>query len=420
MNLQEVALDDWQEALAGRAFPPVISGKHPHGGEPVEVGGRLSSREEKQKLLQLKPETCLALLCCSQAPEAVEPFLPRHPRASPGCTRVAWRKYCSAFRSDHIGLDQRSRVPGGLRLTFRAEVNRVYSDSQSQFLRNVFTACVASSTPITNQDIFFRRLQRADEDSDEEHGREPRHRRPRERRQGSPSLGHHPEPVGHEHTEAHAGHVEDPLSHHEAHGEEEVGCGDEGPRAASPPGVSHHEDGPGRGVPVPQAVGGEQAQGAVERQRGQVAGVQGRLHQGDGAHGPVAAQLRGVEQQPGVHRQQVVEGQLPGGGGAYGRRVVKPTRGRGSQGSKNKADRGEMQTDHPTPTDPTQLNPTPHDPTQTSLCSTCEDAYASSALGATEQHEQSVGRGANWANRAICRSFLSRKLKFPNSSSRNA
>lgn len=45
-------------------------------------------------------------------------------------------------------------------LTFRAEVNSVYSDSQSQFLLNVFTACVVSSTPIINQEIFFRYLQR--------------------------------------------------------------------------------------------------------------------------------------------------------------------------------------------------------------------------------------------------------------------
>lgn len=45
-------------------------------------------------------------------------------------------------------------------LTLRAEVNRVYSDSQSQFLLKVFTACVLKSTPNINQETFFNCLQK--------------------------------------------------------------------------------------------------------------------------------------------------------------------------------------------------------------------------------------------------------------------
>lgn len=47
-----------------------------------------------------------------------------------------------------------------LMLTFRAEVNRVYSDCQSQFLLKVFTAWVVKRTPIINQEIFFRCLEK--------------------------------------------------------------------------------------------------------------------------------------------------------------------------------------------------------------------------------------------------------------------
>lgn len=47
-----------------------------------------------------------------------------------------------------------------LTLTLRAEVNRVYSDSQSQFLLKVFTACVVKSTPNINQEILFNWLQK--------------------------------------------------------------------------------------------------------------------------------------------------------------------------------------------------------------------------------------------------------------------
>lgn len=42
--------------------------------------------------------------------------------------------------------------------TLRAEVNRVYSDCQSQFLVKVFTACVVKRTPMINQEIFLRCL----------------------------------------------------------------------------------------------------------------------------------------------------------------------------------------------------------------------------------------------------------------------
>jgi len=77
-------------------------------------------------------------------------------------------------------------------------------------------------------------------------------------------------------------------------------------------------------VAVAQAVVGQQAQQAVEGQRGQVADVQEGLHQGDGAHGPVAAELRGVEQQPAVDGEEVVERQQLGGCGADRCRVIKP------------------------------------------------------------------------------------------------
>lgn len=43
-------------------------------------------------------------------------------------------------------------------LTLSADVKSVYSDSQSQFLLKVFTACVVRRTPTSNQDIFFRAL----------------------------------------------------------------------------------------------------------------------------------------------------------------------------------------------------------------------------------------------------------------------
>lgn len=67
-----------------------------------------------------------------------------------------------------MNLDQTSklaRARGGpllsiFTLTLRAEVNRVYSDSQSQFLLKVFTACVVKSTPNINQEILFSWLQK--------------------------------------------------------------------------------------------------------------------------------------------------------------------------------------------------------------------------------------------------------------------
>lgn len=73
-----------------------------------------------------------------------------------------------------------------------------------------------------------------------------------------------------------------------------------------------------------QAVVRQQRQQGVEEQRGPIAQVQERLHQRDGAHGPVAAELRGVEQQPGVDGEKVVEGHLPGGRRADGGGVVEP------------------------------------------------------------------------------------------------
>lgn len=63
-----------------------------------------------------------------------------------------------------MNLDQKSKLARGALLstftpTLRAEVNRVYSDSQSQFLLKVLTACVVKSTPNINQEILFNWLQ---------------------------------------------------------------------------------------------------------------------------------------------------------------------------------------------------------------------------------------------------------------------
>ena len=48
------------------------------------------------------------------------------------------------------------------------------------------------------------------------------------------------------------------------------------------------------------------------------------LHQGDGAHGPVAAERGGQQQQASVHTQQVVVGELAGRGGGHAGRVIEP------------------------------------------------------------------------------------------------
>lgn len=88
--------------------------------------------------------------------------------------------------------------------------------------------------------------------------------------------------------------------------------------------ISHHDDRLGRAVSVLEAVVRQQSQEGVENQRGRVAQVQERLHQWDGAHGPVAAELRGVEQKPGVDGEKVVEGHLPGRSWADGSGVVEP------------------------------------------------------------------------------------------------
>lgn len=72
------------------------------------------------------------------------------------------------------------------------------------------------------------------------------------------------------------------------------------------------------------AVIGQEAQQHVEDQGCQIAWVQYRFHQRNGAHGPVAAQLGRVKQEPAVDGQQVVEGELPGWRGADGRRVIEP------------------------------------------------------------------------------------------------
>lgn len=89
----------------------------------------------------------------------------------------------------------------------------------------------------------------------------------------------------------------------------------------------HHDDGLGRPVPVAQAVVSQQSQAGVEEQRGGVPQVQERLHQRDGPHGPVAAQLRWIQQQPRIHGKKVVEGHLPCGGGTDCCWIIEPARG---------------------------------------------------------------------------------------------
>lgn len=79
---------------------------------------------------------------------------------------------------------------------------------------------------------------------------------------------------------------------------------------------------------VLEAVVSQHCQEDVEEQRSHVARVQERLHEWDGAHGPVAAELRGVEQKPGVDGEKVVEGHLSGRSRADGSRVVKSFRGK--------------------------------------------------------------------------------------------
>lgn len=87
---------------------------------------------------------------------------------------------------------------------------------------------------------------------------------------------------------------------------------------------TYHHDDLGRTVAVPKAVISQEAQQAIKYQCGKVARVQQGLHQGNSAHRPVTTKLRGVEQQPGIYWQEVVEGQLPGWGGADSSWIIKP------------------------------------------------------------------------------------------------
>lgn len=89
----------------------------------------------------------------------------------------------------------------------------------------------------------------------------------------------------------------------------------------------HHDDRLGRAVSVAQAVVSQQSQAGVEEQRGRVPQVQERLHQGDGPHGPVAAQLRWIQQQPRIHGEKVVEGHLSCGGGTDCCWIIEPAKG---------------------------------------------------------------------------------------------
>lgn len=94
-------------------------------------------------------------------------------------------------------------------------------------------------------------------------------------------------------------------------------------------------------MPVAQAVASEQSQAGVEEQRGRVPQVQERLHQRDGPHGPVAAELRWIQQQPGVDGKKVVEGHLSRGGGTDRRWVIEPAKAQTDETSEGQQRRAE-------------------------------------------------------------------------------
>lgn len=90
----------------------------------------------------------------------------------------------------------------------------------------------------------------------------------------------------------------------------------------------HHDDSLGRAVSGAQAVVSQQSQAGVEEQRGQVAQVQEGLHQRDGPHGPIAAELRWIQQQPRIHGKKVVEGHLSRGSGTDRCWIIEPANNR--------------------------------------------------------------------------------------------
>lgn len=90
---------------------------------------------------------------------------------------------------------------------------------------------------------------------------------------------------------------------------------------------THHHNHPG---PVPIALQEchphQHPDEAVRPQGGQVSRIGKALHQRNGAHGPVAAEVTREQQQPQVDRYQIVVGQLPGWRGGNRGRIVEPVR----------------------------------------------------------------------------------------------
>ena len=110
-----------------------------------------------------------------------------------------------------------------------------------------------------------------------------------------------PSSVGDQHAESHAWDVEDSLCYHKAHGEEEVGGGEEGDhhqtqaeQHSSPVGLPPNHAIVSHGDEASQCGQGQQVPGVSE-------GGDGR----NGVHGILSTQLGGAEQQPNVEEAQV-------------------------------------------------------------------------------------------------------------------
>ena len=115
-----------------------------------------------------------------------------------------------------------------------------------------------------------------------------------------------PSSIGYQHAESHAWDVEDSLCYDKAHGEEEVGGGEEGDhhqtqaeQHSSPVGLPPNHAIVSHGDEASQCGQGQQVPGVSE-------GGDGR----NGVHGILSTQLGGAEQQPNVEEAQVAPVQL--------------------------------------------------------------------------------------------------------------
>lgn len=90
----------------------------------------------------------------------------------------------------------------------------------------------------------------------------------------------------------------------------------------------HHNNGRLLPIDLHERHPHEHPEQTVRGQRRQVAHVPKALHQRDGAHGPVAAQVTWEQQQPQVHRGQVVVRELARGRRRHRGRIVEPEGGK--------------------------------------------------------------------------------------------